>query len=574
VENYLERVSATPPTPGALTATAISAYQINLAWTDLAANEIGMYIERALGSSGPWSDVGFVGANITSFSDTNLTPNTTYHYRIRAFNQTDVSAYPNTTNATTLSLPPVLAPISNRTVLETDLLVFTNSATATDFVSEITDLENYSAGTAVLFRPPNVSGSTSAFVSNSPNVCLVASAFPAGHPGSRVIRVNWAFTNAPATPPWLRLTTASATTLPNPVIDITRRFRFRMWTDKALRVGIGIRETVTAPGTPIGANGGTTGAIEWVGVTNSISGQPQPTRLVTASNWTALEFNLPLDPARNFNAGNGVLSTTSGLATFEHIAFVPAAGNTTYEVYLDDFEIFTLNALSYSLSNAPSGATIGADTGVFTWTPTEAQGPGVYNLGVIVTDSSVPPQSGLESFTVTVTESNVAPVLGPISSRSVHAGMLVSFTNSATDADFPANTQNYSLAPGAPAGAVVSASSGVFAWQTSDLDVGSSNHITVHVTDNGLPPLDDAQSFSLLVQPRPAIASAGVVGPDFQLQWSAIPGVKYRVQFKNQLEDVSWSDLLPEVTASGGAAGFSLTVTNAQQFFRVSVVAP
>jgi hypothetical protein len=152
--------------------------------------------------------------------------------------------------------------------------------------------------------------------------------------------------------------------------------------------------------------------------------------------------------------------------------------------------------------------------------------------------------------------------------------MLVSFTNSATDADFPANTQNYSLAPGAPAGAVVSASSGVFAWQTSDLDVGSSNHITVHVTDNGLPPLDDAQSFSLLVQPRPAIASAGVVGPDFQLQWSAIPGVKYRVQFKNQLEDVSWSDLLPEVTASGGAAGFSLTVTNAQQFFRVSVVAP
>jgi len=574
VENYLERVSAAPPPPGTLSATAISAYQINLTWTDLAANEIGTYLERASSSGGPWIDHGFVGVNVTSFSDTNLNPNTAYFYRVRAFNQSDVSAYSNITNATTLGLPPVLVAISNRTIVEGALLTFTNSVTVTDFVSEVTDAESYSAGTAVMFRVPNFSGSTSAFLSNSPNVCAVASSLPAGNSSTRVIRVNWAFTNAPANPPWLRLTTASATTLPNPIIDVTKRFRFRIWTDKALRVGLGIRETTNAPGTPIGANGGNAGGIEWVGITNSISGQPQPNRLVAASNWTTVEFNLPVEPARNFASGNGILSTASGLAVLEHLAFVPAAGNTSYDVYLDDFEVFTPNALTYSLSNAPAGAGIGAGSGVFAWTPAEAQGPGVYNLGVIVTDSSVPPQSDLESFSITVTESNLAPVLTPIASRLVHAGMLVTFTNTAGDADLPVNSLTYGLVPGAPVGAAVGTNSGVFSWLTSDLHVGSSNYITVSVADNGVPPLNDAESFSVVVQPRPAIQSAAVTGTDFQLQWSAIAGVKYRVQFKNALDDASWTDLVPEVTAVGAVANFSDPVGAGQRFYRVSVSSP
>jgi len=37
-------------------------------------------------------------------------------------------------------------------------------------------------------------------------------------------------------------------------------------------------------------------------------------------------------------------------------------------------------SLTFSLSGAPAGASIDPITGVFNWTPTEAQGPGEYRL--------------------------------------------------------------------------------------------------------------------------------------------------------------------------------------------------
>jgi hypothetical protein len=356
------------------------------------------------------------------------------------------------------------------------------------------------------------------------------------------------------------------------VIDFTKWFRFRIWADKALQIGLGLRETTNAPGTAIGSNGGTAGGIEWGGVTNSVSGQPQPNRTVTASNWMTLAFNLPAEPVRNFASGNGVLSTASGLGVLEHIAFVPAAGNGAYNVYLDDFEVFIPNALTYSLSNAPAGATINATNGVFTWTPTEAQGPGVYNITVRVMDNGLPPQGVSKNFTATVNETNQAPLLAAITNRVVHAGTLVLITNVATDGDLPTNLLGFSLDVGAPVGAIVGASSGVFNWLTSDADVGLTNSVTVRVTDNGVPPLNDAKPFSIAVLARPSIVSAAVSGGDFTLTWSAIPGQKYRVQLKNDLNELTWSDLVPDVTANLATASVNDPVGAGQRFYRVLVV--
>ena len=66
--------------------------------------------------------------------------------------------------------------------------------------------------------------------------------------------------------------------------------------------------------------------------------------------------------------------------------------------------------LTFSLSEAPVGASINPITGLFTWIPTEAQGPDVYLFKVIVTDSGSPPLSDIEEITVTVNEVNTAPV--------------------------------------------------------------------------------------------------------------------------------------------------------------------
>jgi cysteine-rich repeat protein len=62
-----------------------------------------------------------------------------------------------------------------------------------------------------------------------------------------------------------------------------------------------------------------------------------------------------------------------------------------------------VNALSFSLSNAPPGASIDAATGVFKWTPTQAQ-VGTYNFTVNVADSGSPPLGDSKPVTVTVTD--------------------------------------------------------------------------------------------------------------------------------------------------------------------------
>jgi len=68
--------------------------------------------------------------------------------------------------------------------------------------------------------------------------------------------------------------------------------------------------------------------------------------------------------------------------------------------------------LTFSLDpGAPDGAEVEPVAGYFLWTPTEAQGPGEYDVVVRVADDGEPAQSDVERFTVTVDEVNRAPVL-------------------------------------------------------------------------------------------------------------------------------------------------------------------
>ena len=66
--------------------------------------------------------------------------------------------------------------------------------------------------------------------------------------------------------------------------------------------------------------------------------------------------------------------------------------------------------LTYSLdAGFPTGAAINSSSGLFTWTPTEVQGPGTYPITVRVTDDGSPPLSDTRTFTVTVDEVNGGP---------------------------------------------------------------------------------------------------------------------------------------------------------------------
>ena len=108
IGNFLPPPSP-PSAPSNLTAGAVSPPQIDLAWTDNSTNEDGFSVERCTGAGcGDFVQIGSVGPNVTAFSNPGLAANTTYRYRVRAFNAGGNSDYSLEAEATTAG--PLAAP--------------------------------------------------------------------------------------------------------------------------------------------------------------------------------------------------------------------------------------------------------------------------------------------------------------------------------------------------------------------------------------------------------------------------------------------------------------------------------
>src|SRR5262245_39741930 len=106
--------------------------------------------------------------------------------------------------------------------------------------------------------------------------------------------------------------------------------------------------------------------------------------------------------------------------------------------------------------------------------------------------------SDIKSFTVVVTEANSAPVLTVPTDRVVAELTTLTVTNTAIDADLPANGLSFSLVS-APSGVNLDSNTGVLTWTPTEFQGPSTNLITVKVTDNGVPPLSDIKSFTVVV---------------------------------------------------------------------------
>jgi alpha-tubulin suppressor-like RCC1 family protein len=94
-----------PATPANLQATAASSTAINLTWVDASINEDGFKVFQGTDNSNVTTLVATLGAGITSYSNTGLTPSTTNHYRVLAFNSGGESALSNLASATTQPPP-------------------------------------------------------------------------------------------------------------------------------------------------------------------------------------------------------------------------------------------------------------------------------------------------------------------------------------------------------------------------------------------------------------------------------------------------------------------------------------
>jgi hypothetical protein len=89
----------TPGAPSNLVVTDINTNDLVLRWTDNSNNESGFRLETLDGTS--WREFGTTTANVMAVRVTGLTPDTSYRFRVRAYNAAGPSAYSNEVSART-----------------------------------------------------------------------------------------------------------------------------------------------------------------------------------------------------------------------------------------------------------------------------------------------------------------------------------------------------------------------------------------------------------------------------------------------------------------------------------------
>lgn len=126
------------PAPSNLTATAFSDVRIDLAWDDNSSSETGFEIQRSTESGSGFTTIHTTAAGVESYSNTGLTANTTYYYRIQALGTLVNSAYSNEGSAATLPAMVVPSDLVATAVSSTQINLewSDNSTTETGFQIE------------------------------------------------------------------------------------------------------------------------------------------------------------------------------------------------------------------------------------------------------------------------------------------------------------------------------------------------------------------------------------------------------------------------------------------------------
>jgi ELWxxDGT repeat protein len=155
------------------------------------------------------------------------------------------------------------------------------------------------------------------------------------------------------------------------------------------------------------------------------------------------------------------------------------------------------NSVTLSASGLPAGATFAPATGVFAWTPSEAQ-QGQYIVTFTAGDNGTPNLTDSETVTITVCEVNDPPVLDPIGDKTVDEETLLQFTVVAGDPnDLPPNSVTLSAA-GLPTGATFAPAAGLFTWTPGEAQQGQ-YIVTFTATDDGTPNLADSRAVTITV---------------------------------------------------------------------------
>jgi hypothetical protein len=290
-------------------------------------------------------------------------------------------------------------------------------------------------------------------------------------------------------------------------------------------------------------------------VTNRISttgvSNPAPQAVYQTERWRSFTCLVPqLTPSKLYKAR---------LHFAEISPFVSAVGDRQFNVTLNGAQVLT----NFDLL-AVAGAKFRAVTRPFNVTTDSA---GQIALQFSKGAAGEPTCSGIEIFAYT----NAAPALTAIPNKTVNAGATLVFTNTATDADLPADTLAFTL-PLKPVGATLTPD-GVFSWTAPAVLAPQTNSVSVRVTDNGTPPLSDAKLFTITVVPPPRLSSVTLTNGVMNFTWNTYPGETYRMVYKPDLNAPAWTPVGPDTVAAGYLlSGSDTNLVGQQRFYRVMQV--
>ena len=193
--------------------------------------------------------------------------------------------------------------------------------------------------------------------------------------------------------------------------------------------------------------------------------------------------------------------------------------------------------------NAPEGMQVTAATGALFWRPAENQGPSTNQVFITVTDRATPPNSSRQSIVLRVREVNQPPAIASIATQHTVTGGLLTVFLTATDPDVPANDLSYFLAPGTPDGITIHPKSGILTWLPQPGFEGTTNEITVGVSDHGLPALDANRTFRVIVAAAlaPGLKLDSVEDDRVRLRLSGAIGQSYLIESSPDLR--TWNPL-------------------------------
>jgi hypothetical protein len=291
---------------------------------------------------------------------------------------------------------------------------------------------------------------------------------------------------------------------------------------------------------------------------------------------------------------SNALCATSNPATSNALAMsvnTPPVLSTIGNKTIKEMELFTFNAIAndldndpliFSLQNAPQGAAINAGTGVFTWTPSEVQGPDSYTFTVKVSDGSLTDE---EEIMVIVNEVNQIPILANVGNKTVAGGVTLTFALSVTDPDIPWQVLTYSAVP-LPSGAIFDPVTGVFLWSPAANQAGNyqiifgvtdgefiaQETVTITVTTPG----DGASPMITSISPTsgPVGTVVSISGSNFNdvsgVSFNGLPALSFTVESASSIK----------ATVPGGATSGKISVTTnggtvfSRQNFNVTVPQP